>query len=190
MGFWAAHPRSAITEFEDTRGVCIPQALAGGAGSEDVWRGPVPARPNRGQPSTESSMLPDGKPSPALMQEIRRRELSAASLYLGLRAFSSALLYCSPLLSMLAVLTMMHLQETWGWYCILGLMYRPGNRTYLVGARSTGLSMFCQRGGRDALVRICSPTVVCKISHRKFLAPGRVAYRSLPSKQTNYDLQP
>ncbi|CAE7746636.1 ABCC4 [Symbiodinium sp. CCMP2592] len=45
------------------------------------------------------------------IEEIRRRELRAASLYLGLRAFSSALLYCSPLLSMLAVLTMMHLQD-------------------------------------------------------------------------------
>ena len=43
-------------------------------------------------------------------QEIRCRELRAARLYLGLRAFSSALLYCSPLLSMLAVLTMMYLQ--------------------------------------------------------------------------------
>ncbi|CAE7317812.1 ABCC4 [Symbiodinium sp. CCMP2456] len=45
------------------------------------------------------------------IEEIRRRELRSASLYLGLRAFSSALLYCSPLLSMLAVLTMMHLQD-------------------------------------------------------------------------------
>ena len=53
-----------------------------------------------------------GKPWLALAQEIRRRELRSASLYLGLRAFSSALLYCSPLLSMLAVLTLMHAQET------------------------------------------------------------------------------
>ncbi|CAE7546569.1 Abcc1 [Symbiodinium natans] len=45
------------------------------------------------------------------IEEIRRRELRAAAFYLGLRAFSSALLYCSPLLSMLAVLTMMHLQD-------------------------------------------------------------------------------
>ncbi|CAE7816212.1 Abcc1 [Symbiodinium microadriaticum] len=45
------------------------------------------------------------------IEEIRRRELRSASLYLGLRAFSSALLYCSPLLSMLAVLTLMHVQD-------------------------------------------------------------------------------
>eukprot|EP00435_Cladocopium_sp_Y103_P070120 s1381_g34.t1 len=44
------------------------------------------------------------------VEEIRQKELQQAWLYLGIRGFSSALLYVSPSLAMLAVLLMMHLQ--------------------------------------------------------------------------------
>ncbi|CAK8987864.1 unnamed protein product [Durusdinium trenchii] len=44
------------------------------------------------------------------VEEIRNRELRHARVYLGIRAFSSALLYSSPSLSMASVLLMMYLQ--------------------------------------------------------------------------------
>lgn len=44
------------------------------------------------------------------VEEFRQKELHQAWIYLGIRGFSSALLYISPSLSMLAVLLMMHLQ--------------------------------------------------------------------------------
>ncbi|CAJ1342042.1 unnamed protein product [Effrenium voratum] len=50
-------------------------------------------------------------PLQARVEEIRHRELRSAKGYLCIRAFSSALLYCSPFLSMLAVLATLHLQD-------------------------------------------------------------------------------
>ena len=50
------------------------------------------------------------EPLQTRVEEIRQKELHYAWIYLGIRAFSSALLYISPSFAMLAVLLMMHLQ--------------------------------------------------------------------------------
>ena len=93
-------------------------------------------------------------------QEIRCRELRAARLYLGLRAFSSALLYCSPLLSMLAVLTMMYLQAGarllgWGFECSKASVLQPAdcwNPMLLLGGwkmeNLATMTMTCCRASR------------------------------------------